>query len=410
MYAWVDPNKDANTKAAYKFPHHNVANGKPGAANAAGVRAALSRVAQQGTNIPDGDRGSVRSHLQKHLDKFNAGRKQGEQWTEEDEFILSRVAIIQAYGRTWAIEPELLPGLEHLHGHSLSDAALASFEAAKPPSNGVRPNAQGTAVIPLKGMISPSMSLLTLLMGGSSLLSFRKQMREAVANPEITSIVMNVDSPGGYVDMVPEVARQLRQMAQQKPIVAVANQQMASAAYWLGSQATEVVVTDSGELGSIGVYQIHKDISQNLAMKGISPTIISAGRYKVDGNPYQPLSESAHEDAQHAVDTYYGMFTADVAKGRRTSQEAVQNGYGEGRQLLAKDAVKAGLADRVDTLEATVRRMGHPGALATLRQKQEAAHDPDEDNVVPFEPVEPVAITYSADDRNRLVDTLARLR
>jgi signal peptide peptidase SppA len=254
---------------------------------------------------------------------------------------------------------------------------------------------------------------MTLLMGGTSLMGFRRQMRDAVANPEISAIVMNVDSPGGYVDMVPEVARELRTMRAQKPIVAVANQQMASAAYWLGAQASEIVVTDSGEVGSIGVYQIHKDVSRALAMDGIKPTIISAGRYKVDGNPYEPLSDSAREDAQHAVDHYYSMFTQAVAKGRNATQEEVQAGYGEGRQLVAADAKKANLVDRIDTLEGTVRRLGHPGALAALRQKQEASADLDKDDQFEFEfeaEHESVAITYSADDRDRLVETLARLR
>src|SRR5207247_2106519 len=68
-----------------------------------------------------------------------------------------------------------------------------------------------------------------------------------------------------------------------KPITALANGLMASAAYWLGSQADEVVVTPSGEVGSIGVYQLHEDWSQNLAQEGIKVRALYAGKYKLEG-------------------------------------------------------------------------------------------------------------------------------
>ena len=91
------------------------------------------------------------------------------------------------------------------------------------------------------------------------------------------------------VDQIPETAAQTRAARAQKPIVAVANTQADSAAYWLASQADEIVVTPSGEVGSIGVYQMHRGLSEAHAMRGIAPTLVSAGKYKVEGNPYEPF-------------------------------------------------------------------------------------------------------------------------
>jgi hypothetical protein len=68
MYAWNDPDKDADTKAAYKFPHHKVVDGRPGAANVAGVRNGFARLPQ--SNVPESDHEGVRRHLQRHLDDF----------------------------------------------------------------------------------------------------------------------------------------------------------------------------------------------------------------------------------------------------------------------------------------------------------------------------------------------------
>jgi signal peptide peptidase SppA len=179
---------------------------------------------------------------------------------------------------------------------------------------------------------------------------------------------MDVNSPGGFVDLIPEVAADIRAARAQKPVVAVANTTAGSAAYWLASQASQLVVSPSGEVGSIGVYQIHEDLSGMLAKEGVNVTIVRAGKYKVEGHPFGPLSEDATAAMQSDVNDYYDMFTSDVAKGRGVTQDEVKGGYGEGRMVLAKRAVKSGLADKVEQLSDTVKRLGHPGARAALQR------------------------------------------
>jgi ClpP class serine protease len=101
----------------------------------------------------------------------------------------------------------------------------------------------------------------------------------------------------------------------------------------------------------------HDDISAMQEQLGIKTTLISAGRFKTELNPWEPLSEEAKAAAQEKVDEIYAMFVADVAAGRGTSERLVRDGYGQGRMLLADDAVAAGMADRVATLEETVMRL-----------------------------------------------------
>jgi capsid assembly protease len=274
---------------------------------------------------------------------------------------------------------------EYLSGHLLAGDAQALSAQAGPVTQG------SVSIVSLHGIITPQPSLLSLLFGfgGGGLSTFMSDMRAAVGDPDTRAIVIDTDSPGGLVDLVPEAAAELRAMrdGSDKPIVAVANTAANSAAYWLSSQAHEVVVTPSGEVGSVGVYSVHRDMSGAFAQEGIQHTLVSAGARKVEGNPYSELGSEAHEAMQQSVDDHYEMFVNDVAAGRGVEVPALDGmAFGAGRVYSAKRAVKVGLADRVATLSETVRR------LSTHRAKVNG-HDPQ-------------SVSYSKDQRLRLLDTL----
>jgi ClpP class serine protease len=117
-----------------------------------------------------------------------------------------------------------------------------------------------------------------------------------------------------------------------------------------------VVVTPSGEVGSIGVYAAHEDISGMLEQDGVKVTLVSAGKYKTEGNPFEPLSDEAREYIQGRVDEYAAMFHRAVAAGRGVAVERVRSEFGEGRVFGAQEGVSRGLADRVGTLDETIRK------------------------------------------------------
>ncbi|MGH2351768.1 MAG: S49 family peptidase, partial [Chloroflexota bacterium] len=183
----------------------------------------------------------------------------------------------------------------------------------------------------------------------------------AQADPDVSSLLLEVDSPGGTVNGVPELAAEVFAASQRrggpKPIVAVANGLAASAAYWIASAADEVVVTPSGEVGGVGVFAVHEDWSASYASAGIRHTLISAGKYKVEANSYQPLGEDARQAIQARVNDYYGDFVHALARHRDLSHDTVRTQFGEGRCLGARRAVEAGMADRVATFDETLRRL-----------------------------------------------------
>lgn len=191
----------------------------------------------------------------------------------------------------------------------------------------------------------------------------------ANADSGISQILLNINSPGGSVYGVQELGDQIAHS--KKRVVALANSLAASAAYWIGSQCSEFYCTPGGEVGSIGVYTAHADISAALEMEGTSVTLVSAGRFKTDGNPYQPLSASARQHMQRGVDGYYNSFIAAVARGRKVAPTKVRYGFGEGKVLGAKDALAAGMIDGICALPALVANMRkvvhYPGLGAARR-------------------------------------------
>lgn len=242
-----------------------------------------------------------------------------------------------------------------------------------------RKSVGNVAVITLNGYLTQKPNLLSLLFGGTSVLGFTREVVAAVQDSSVGAVVVSADSPGGEVFGLMEAASVLRAVRGSKPIIAVADPLAASAAYWLASQADEVVSTPSGLTGSVGVIGVHVDQSKALEQMGIAVSLITYGRRKAEGAPEQPLSDEARAGIQERVDYYGRAFEADVAKGRRISVEKVRSDFGEGSVMVADKALKAGLVDRIDTLDevvAQVARGYRPASMPPLGPAR--AYDPAE--------------------------------
>jgi signal peptide peptidase SppA len=257
--------------------------------------------------------------------------------------------ILRAFfNQPWALRPEKFDEIAELIRLKCEGVNLGAYQAAKRPSS---EQAQGIALIPVFGTITQRATLMSQHSGATSLDELSGMLRTAMAEPQIGSIVLDVDSPGGSVFGLEEFAAELYQASKKKHIVAVANAQAASAAYWIASQASEFVMTPSGEVGSVGVIAKHYDESQALEKEGVKVTTITAGKFKGEGGPDQPLTDEAVTYLQSRVDDYYDSFVKAVARGRKVSVKDVQNGFGQGRMLGSKQALTAGMVDRIATLD-----------------------------------------------------------
>ena len=250
----------------------------------------------------------------------------------------------------WALMPERMAAYA---------AVLAAKERGEPaaadaraPARSNARSAGGIAVIPVYGTIVQRANQLELCEGGTSTQQISAALADANADPSVAQILLDIDSPGGSVYGVQELAAEISASA--KPVVAVANSLAASAAYWIGAAASEFHVTPGGEVGSIGVWMAHQDYSQAMEDAGVKTTLISAGEFKVEGNPYQPISAEALGFLQSRVDDYYAAFVKGVAK---VSVGAVRGDMGKGRCFGADQALAANMCDSISTFGQVVAGM-----------------------------------------------------
>lgn len=183
--------------------------------------------------------------------------------------------------------------------------------------------------------------------------SIRMAVRDATRDPDVSAIILHLDTPGGAVSGIDGMTTALREAREAKPVYAYVEGMAASAGYWIASQADEIIMSPLSEVGSIGVVTMHLDISKALADFGVNPTLIFSGANKVNGNPFEPLPDGVRAEIQSEVDDLRLSFARAVNEGRPklASDAALAT---EARMYTAKDAIALGMADRIGSLDDVV--------------------------------------------------------
>lgn len=280
--------------------------------------------------------------------------------------------VAEALSSIWAIAPHAYAALYQ----QLPQLIGKTIEAAGPGAGaGSVQTRKGTiAILPVHGPIVNRGSILTFF-GFTSAEQLTTSFRRLVNDRGIDAIVLDIDSPGGVVGGIEELVTEVYRARGIKPVTAVAQYLAASAAYWISTSADEIWVSPSGEVGSIGVFVAHEDIGGALDKAGVKMSLVSAGKYKTEGNPYEPLTAEARAALQARVDDYYGVFVSSVARNRGVRVSEVRNGFGEGRIVNAQEALKLGMVDRIGTLEEALTSIlgrrstvptSHPRAQSSL--------------------------------------------
>jgi signal peptide peptidase SppA len=210
----------------------------------------------------------------------------------------------------------------------------------------------GIAVIPILGTLVKRSLGMEAASGLTSYSEIAAMLDAAVADPMVSGILLDIDSPGGEASGSFELARRVREAAAIKPVWAVANDAAYSAAYAIAASAQRLFVTETGGVGSIGVIALHVDQSIKDANDGYRYTAITAGAHKNDYSPHEPLSDAAKSELQSEVDRLYAIFTEHIAAMRRLDLDAVR--ATEAGLYFGSNAVVQGLADGVQTLDATL--------------------------------------------------------
>ena len=308
----------------------------------------------------------------------------------KNQLIKNQLLVAEFLATPWALMPERLSALATVisrwsQGTPASDAAMFQVQTDRVLRDTRRQTSAaisggGIAVIPIYGVITQRGNMVDDVSGPGMVSTqiVTQMLRQAVADDAVSQILLDIDSPGGSVYGVSELGDAILSARARKPVVAIANSLAASAAYWIGSQAGEFYVTSGGEVGSIGVWQAHFDYSQAFAAEGVTPTLISAGKYKAEGNPYAPLDEQALGFMQSRVDDYYASFTKAVARGRGVPIAQVRDGMGQGRVLGADAALAENMVDGIASFDEVVQKMrrdARPAAKPKASRLAQARRD-----------------------------------
>lgn len=207
--------------------------------------------------------------------------------------------------------------------------------------------------------------------------SLRGQIRQQANDADVAAIVLDIDSPGGTVAGTMETAAEVKAAAAVKPVIAIANTLAASAAYWIGSQASEFVMAPSADVGSIGAMILHQDVSGMLEQWGIKMTMIRSEQspLKNEANPFGALTDEAGAFLQARANEAGAEFIKAVASGRRVTQTKVKEDFGQGRVYGAREALARGMVDRIATLDDVISGLAQKQASRASRRRSALLFD-----------------------------------
>jgi len=277
-----------------------------------------------------------------------------------------------AAGRPWLMQADALRNVLQI-AQGLGDPEALAAKLGQPLANtrtaDRRPN--GVAIVPVTGPIFRYANLFTEISGATSAEILARDIQVALDDPTVKGIVLDINSPGGEVTGINELAAMIYNARGRKPISAYVGGLGASAAYWLASSASSVVVDATAMLGSIGVVMTHVDttardaksdtkrieiVSSNSPDKRINPAI-DEGRAKI----------------QVIVDQLATVFVEAVARNRGVTASKVNSDFGRGGVLVGAAAVKAGMADRLGSLEDVIGKLGSGAPVSTTSRTASAA-------------------------------------
>lgn len=246
----------------------------------------------------------------------------------------------------WAITPEMLETISSIARREGEGIQTVEARLGRPLQNARKVTMRGdVAIVPVTGPVFRYANLMTEISGATSLEVLATDFTTALEDPAVSAIILNMDSPGGQASGISEFAQMVR--SAKKPVIAYVDGNAASAAYWIAAAADQVVVSKTGMVGSIGAV-----LSINGAKSKDGPIeIVSAQspKKRVDVN-----TEAGRGQIQTMVDKLAQVFVEDIATYRGVSVDTVLSDFGQGDMRMGAEAVAAGMADHVGTLEEVI--------------------------------------------------------
>lgn len=252
-------------------------------------------------------------------------------WFMEESYFMQEVQALQTMDLTVHIEK------------AKQDAAVAEEQANGKPFRVIRDN---IARIDIEGTMTKRGSSL----GGGGTIATRRQVRTAMNDPDIAGIFLRIDSPGGTVAGTKDLADDVFAATRRKPVMTFFEDTGASAAYYVGSQATVKRANTSAVIGSIGTVLVVMDLSEMAKDRGIKVHVVSSGPFKGAGAPGSEVTEQHLAYFQERINQASELFMKDVSRGTSLNMSQVRQ-LADGRIHMADKAVELGLIDGVASMD-----------------------------------------------------------
>jgi signal peptide peptidase SppA len=258
--------------------------------------------------------------------------------------------LLTATDRPWAITRRAIRALMHAAQNPDFQAVAARAGQPVANANGAVENYNGTAVVDLRGPLFRYRSIWTWLLGGTSVEEAAIGLHAALDDSAVRAIVLAINSPGGQIDGINELANMIRAANAVKPVTAYVDGLAGSGAYWLASAAGRIVADETAQLGSIGVLATVLDDRGAEERHGVKRYEIISSQSPLKRT--DPATDEGRAQLQQMVDTMAQVFIDKVAQFRGTTAARVERDFGRGAVLPAAAAVAAGMADALGSLEA----------------------------------------------------------
>ena len=221
----------------------------------------------------------------------------------------------------------------------------------------------GVRLIRVDGVLMRKASFWSWLFDETAYEQLEKDIQSAVGDGGVDAIILLIDSPGGEVTGVAEFAKKLRALAEKKPIIAYGTGSICSAAYWIAAACNEIIISPTSTVGSIGCVMEWSDAKVARERAGITDYEIVSSQ-----SPDKRLDAATDEGRaalQKHVDSLAQIFIDAVADFRAVTAATVAQDFGKGGVFVGQEAVGAGLADHVGSLDEVISAYGTetPGAL-----------------------------------------------
>lgn len=265
-----------------------------------------------------------------------------------------------AAGEPWAITESALNNILTIASRQNESIEVVSAKLGRELDNSyVTEIREGAAVIPVVGPLFRYANIFTAISGASSYEILAKDFTSALENPDVQSIILDIDSPGGEVNGCAEFASMIFEARGKKPIIAYASGDAASGAYWIASACDQIIASETSMLGSIGVVAVYRGSKDESVLEIVS----SQSPYK----RLDPSSKDGKSRLQSRIDDLATVFIESIAKHRGVDPPTVIKDFGGGDVFIGKNAINSGLADDIGSLEQIINEHSNNQNPAKLR-------------------------------------------